>query len=359
MTKNKKTEEKNVPSENVGTNQNKDTNINEGSFKNVVKNHKTLILTYFTITVISAILYGLTQIPSDSFVSIMKINLGKDYIEYAFIASFFIFIIAVALFWSLAFYHYIKADKNEGNSSYNFHHYVGIWGVGISLFSLPLSFINNQFIYPLMVSGLLCLYSSLITFFNYVKDSMKSPGLESYILTISLVVPFIYSLKVGSSIFINEIFGIDASYFTLTSPLFMAVLLLLISGLLAGFFLCIAIVKLFKIKNIELFHVTAFMSAYIIFAISISTNKTIRPNIVKFATSTDFNSGHPCKFKSMRDKEVISAIILDSAQNYARVAMRVLSDDKIIFETMRCNINAAIDNIKVVDKKHPQNIHNG
>lgn len=263
-----------------------------------------------------------------------------------------------AVWWLIAFGLYSKGK------SYYLNDLAGILGVAVAMLSLSgMAFWPHKvLVLFFMVSGFLCIYCVSVPVYKWFFRTLKQKEFELALLSASIVALALYVLDGYASIWLNQIFGVSAQYFSFTKPI--AMLLILTPWLaLISFVLIIVLTIYYSIGNKSQFSkiaiykskaqkgnsrifrvclrkdnghnfysVNKIMACYVILILSMAFGSRATETAVLVASKFDFDAKTPCKESHAAN----GGIVLDPALNH--VLVKVVEDGKTDFIVKACTL---------------------
>jgi len=208
----------------------------------------------------------------------------------------------------------IEICKNIRGKKYKLHALAGMLGMSTSLLSISiLTFFQESLLIGLfMTSGLLCVYCISVPTYMWCFDRFKEKKWEPIFITVVLGGVITYFLTGYSAIMINEIYTVNAKYFSYTVPvaifLILAPFIVIVSSATLLYLLC----KEFSTKEVNsdtFYNLNKMMSCYILMVISMAFGSYPVKVLELVSSKFDFDPKSPCHFENVYN----GYIILDPA----------------------------------------------
>ena len=224
--------------------------------------------------------------------------------------QFSVLTVLIAIVWARAFYIESK------NKTYKIHAKAGMVGVFFSLVSLSLiSFLQwKLLVFIFGFSGFLCIYCTSVPMYSWVVKRFKQKQWESFFIATTLGGGTYYLLSGYAEIMLNELFTINASYFSYTLPIAKFLLVTPILALGSILTLFIVLRKENKTKDVTeqtFYNFNTMMVCFTLVVLCSALGSRSREALELVATKFDFDSKSPCSFEESYD----GYIVLDPAHN--------------------------------------------
>lgn len=224
---------------------------------------------------------------------------------------------------------------NSNKQRFKLQPSAGALGVFTSLLSLLglVLFKDSILVVLFGISGLICIYCISIPTSRWVYHCYKDKKWESIFLFVATAVVIYYFVSGYSAIKINEMYSIDAEYFSYTTPVVSFLLLTPYITLSAFVLLLIVLVKEFYFKSdsqSSFNNLNKMMTCYILMAISLALGSREAQVVELVSSNFDFSPTSPCFFNKHYD----GYIMLDAAHTKVLIYSK---DDTRPYRVRNCN----------------------
>lgn len=238
----------------------------------------------------------------------------------------------IAILFALIYW--VVAFINDGFTKYRLHDIAGIVGSAMFMVAFVAMALGTNASYLFIVGGLFCLYCVLIPLITITSEKFSNKKWEPALVWGVIGSISIYGMSTFSNIIINEIFGVDASYFTQTKPIAMLLVATPITALISFACVLISIVPFLRNnKELSFYSINGFFASYAILLLSLAYGSNISSLLEKTAAIVDFNSNYPC----ILSDDIKSVIFLDPYFKNV-LAYNPSSDKKYVIQ--RCVISS-------------------
>lgn len=203
---------------------------------------------------------------------------------------------------------WVCAFSKDGVAKYNIHDIAGIIGIGMFLAAFAGVIFGLSLSYLFVIGGFFCVYCVLVPLVKLFTEKFSNNKWEPALVWAVLASISLYVMSTFSDIIINEIFGVDAKFFSQTKPIAMLLVATPVTALISFVCLLISIIPIFrKSGKVDFYWLNGFVASYAVLVSSLAYGGNISAVLEKTATFADFNSNHPCKL----DETVKGVVFLD------------------------------------------------
>ena len=204
--------------------------------------------------------------------------------------------------------------KNIKKKKYKLHAFSGMLGLLLSLISILLIIFFEEplLVFLFVIAGLLCSYCISVPIYAWCFNRFKEKKWEPLFIIAVLGSILTYFLTGFSAIVVNEIFTINAKYFSYTVPIVIFLLLTPIIAILSLCALCWLLWKEFRSTKVDsdtFYNLNKMMTCYILMSVSMAYSSNPMKLLEVTSSAFDFDPVSPCDFEDSYD----GYIILDPA----------------------------------------------
>lgn len=286
-------------------------------------------------------LFGLVMVSFAAVMIILFLNeynlvkLSNEYVELC--KRFQTILTCIAVF--VGFVAWVCAFAFDGITKYKLHDIAGIIGSAMFMIAFIGIVVGVNLSSLFILGGFFCFYCVLIPLITAFSGKFSNDKWEPALLWTIIASISIYGMSTLSNVIINEIFGIEAKFFSQTKPIAMLLVATPLTALISFMCLLLSILPLIrKNEKVSFYSINGFFASYAILMLSLAYGGNISGVLERTATFADFNSNHPCTLSD----EIKGVIFLDP--NFKNVLVYNPTLDKKYF-IQPCNIgeNGQID----------------